>query len=65
MLKSLHRGPKGGGPDPLDPPPGSATEMDGWMDGREDGGGMDGSWMDGGRSRLDCPCEIETNTESF
>ena len=21
MLKSLHRGPKGGGPDPLDPPP--------------------------------------------
>ena len=25
MLKSLHRGPKGGGPDPLDPPPGSAT----------------------------------------
>ena len=25
MLKSLHRGTKGGGPDPLDPPPGSAT----------------------------------------
>ena len=29
MLKSLHRGPKGGGPDPLDPPPpGPATAND-------------------------------------
>ena len=29
MLKSLYRGPKKGGPDPLDPPPGSAHDMSG------------------------------------